>query len=362
MPPTRRASLHLDRTDQLHGVGHARPRLRERLVLHQFHACVGGAETKRAVLHRDRCHLRDALACRPATRAERGRRASGRAGPCRRPARAPDRSRPRAVRPPPRPSPATHNAFGSSLFLCGLRASRPSSASSRAVTTMNRCIVGTGHGSSRADLATPPCDEAGRGRRTVPLPAGIDPLDYSDAARTGNRRSNGAMHGKHVRARTASRHSLTLVVGGNNAVTRPACLGSAVVLIGLITLDAHFDMRDLDSGLEQRQSGSRADRDGFGRENSAGRARTSPIRAPMHATRSRPPLHGHHGRRPHATGSSRGRPGARPCRHCDTLLDCDIDVIDRSQLPGAPGARPGGISVEDFFGAVRSSRGTRGCG
>jgi arginase family enzyme len=40
--------------------------------------------------------------------------------------------------------------------------------------------------------------------------------------------------------------------------------------------------------------------------------------------------------------------------HCRALVvDCDIDVIDRSQLPGAPGARPGGMAVADFFAAVR---------
>jgi arginase family enzyme len=36
------------------------------------------------------------------------------------------------------------------------------------------------------------------------------------------------------------------------------------------------------------------------------------------------------------------------------VIDCDIDVIDRSQLPGAPGARPGGMAVGDFFRAVRT--------
>jgi arginase family enzyme len=40
--------------------------------------------------------------------------------------------------------------------------------------------------------------------------------------------------------------------------------------------------------------------------------------------------------------------------HCDALvIDCDIDVIDRSQFPAAPGARPAGMRVEDFFSAVR---------
>ena len=46
------------------------------------------------------------------------------------------------------------------------------------------------------------------------------------------------------------RHALTLLVGGNNAVTRPGVLGLGLPLdkIGLITLDAHFDMRDTTRG------------------------------------------------------------------------------------------------------------------
>ena len=40
--------------------------------------------------------------------------------------------------------------------------------------------------------------------------------------------------------------------------------------------------------------------------------------------------------------------------HCDALvIDCDIDVIDRSQFPAAPGARAGGMAVHDFYAAVR---------
>ena len=35
-------------------------------------------------------------------------------------------------------------------------------------------------------------------------------------------------------------------------------------------------------------------------------------------------------------------------------VDCDIDVIDRGQMPAAPGARPGGMAAHDFFIAVRS--------
>ena len=50
---------------------------------------------------------------------------------------------------------------------------------------------------------------------------------------------------------STSLHELTLLVGGNNAVTRPAVLGLGFPLekAGLITLDAHFDMRDTHEGL-----------------------------------------------------------------------------------------------------------------
>src|SRR5690349_21027336 len=47
-----------------------------------------------------------------------------------------------------------------------------------------------------------------------------------------------------------SDHALTIVLGGNNAVTRPVAhgLGFPLERVGLITLDAHFDMRDTDEG------------------------------------------------------------------------------------------------------------------
>ena len=45
--------------------------------------------------------------------------------------------------------------------------------------------------------------------------------------------------------------SVSSLVGGNNAVTRPGVRGLGLPLdkVGLITLDAHFDMRDTLDGL-----------------------------------------------------------------------------------------------------------------
>ena len=37
-------------------------------------------------------------------------------------------------------------------------------------------------------------------------------------------------------------------------------------------------------------------------------------------------------------------------RHVEAIMvDFDIDVIDRAQFPGAPGARPGGLPVWRFL-------------
>jgi arginase family enzyme len=159
-------------------------------------------------------------------------------------------------------------------------------------------------------------------------------------------------------AASAEAHALTLLVGGNNAVTRPAllALGSALEEVGLITLDAHFDMRDLDSGLSNGNPVRALIDDGLPGANIAqvGLAGFANSRA-MHEDAIEA------GNLVVTIGDVRrdGIGRAIDCAldhvtHCDLLVvDCDIDVIDHSQFPAAPGGRPGGMRVEDFFYAVR---------
>jgi len=48
-------------------------------------------------------------------------------------------------------------------------------------------------------------------------------------------------------------------------------------------------------------------------------------------------------------------PALERLAHVEALVvDFDIDVIDRAQLPGAPGARPGGMPVQMFFDFARN--------
>ena len=155
------------------------------------------------------------------------------------------------------------------------------------------------------------------------------------------------------------RHSLTLLVGGNNAVTRPAVLSLGMPLekVGLITLDAHFDMRATAQGLGNGNPVRALREDGLPGENIA-QIGIAPFAnsADMH----RDAGNGGHlivnisDVRAEGIDRAVGR-ALDHLRHCDAIMvDCDIDVIDRSQFPGAPGARPGGMAAHDFFIAVRS--------
>ena len=152
---------------------------------------------------------------------------------------------------------------------------------------------------------------------------------------------------------------LTILLGGNNAVTRPGfqALESVHGAAGLLTLDAHFDQRDTDCGLTNGNPIQALLEDGLD-----GRRISQIGLLPFANTR-----------RMHEKAKAAGITvcTARDCRArgtaalvaeelerlaavCDVIyVDFDIDVIDRAQLPGAPGARPGGIPVQDFFDAAR---------
>ena len=158
-------------------------------------------------------------------------------------------------------------------------------------------------------------------------------------------------------AKSATAHALTLLAGGNNAVTRPAVLAlDDIAKVGLITLDAHFDMRDLDQGLSNGNPVRALIADGLPGANIAqvGLAPFAKSRT-MHEDALAA------GNLVITIGEVRSAGMDRAIEralehvaHCDALVvDCDIDVIDHSQMPGAPGARPGGMAAHDFFHAVR---------
>ena len=157
-------------------------------------------------------------------------------------------------------------------------------------------------------------------------------------------------------------HVLTLLVGGNNAITVPAVQGldrmgtSDFERIGLITLDAHFDMRDLDDGLSNGNPVRVLINGGLPGANIAqvglaSFANSKTMHDDAVAAGNLVVTIGEVRRDGIARAIDRA---LEHVAHCDALvIDCDIDVVDRSQFPGAPGARPGGMAVHDFFHAVR---------
>jgi arginase family enzyme len=148
---------------------------------------------------------------------------------------------------------------------------------------------------------------------------------------------------------------LTVLLGGHNGVTYEALSRRAdLVSWGLLTLDAHHDVREYAAG-------------------SPGNG--SPVRALVDAG-----LPGTHVVQVGIAGFSNVRAHRRWCEEigvtirgtgavhevpdlldmlagrCDHVyVDLDIDVLDRAFAPGAPGARPGGITPRELFGAAHEA-------
>lgn len=159
-------------------------------------------------------------------------------------------------------------------------------------------------------------------------------------------------------AAAAARHPLTIVLGGNNAVTRPVvhALGPSLDRVGLITLDAHFDLRETDQGprngnpirclLEDGLSGANICQIGLAPFANTAKMYHDADEAGISVSTIDDCC---------GTGIDWIVDAAlEDLDHVDSIVvDFDIDVIDRSQCPGAPGARPGGMPVTMFFQAAR---------
>lgn len=158
-------------------------------------------------------------------------------------------------------------------------------------------------------------------------------------------------------AELATAASLVIVLGGDNAATVPGALGAwgpRIATAGLVTLDAHHDLRDgttngspvrrlLDAGL----AGARTSQLGIEplANSAAYRARadehgvtvvtrqqllSTPIEVAMTAALDR--------------AASAGGP---------VHVDLDLDVCDRSIAPGCPASVPGGLSAIELRTAAR---------
>ncbi|RDV43893.1 formimidoylglutamase [Leifsonia sp. ku-ls] len=142
---------------------------------------------------------------------------------------------------------------------------------------------------------------------------------------------------------------LTVAVGGDNSLTVPAALGAAGAALpqaGLITLDAHHDLRDGRSNgspvrelLEAGLDGRRVVQIGIADfANSAAYARRAADHGITVVTRDE--LHARPIDDVMAEALEIAGAGGGPVH-----VDLDVDVCDRSVAPGCPASVPGGLAA-----------------
>jgi arginase family enzyme len=214
----------------------------------------------------------------------------------------------------------------------------------------------------RCDLAPETVRQALRRFSTYDLCAALEldlaVHDAGDVPVQGVMPADGFLPIRDAVAACLAAHRLTILLGGNNAVTRPAAHGLGLPLekVGLITFDAHFDMRDTDRGpmngnpvrclIEDGLPGANICQIGLAPFANTKKMHDDAEAAGIGVRTIEDLLSGGI---PAAIDWALGRLG-----HVEAIMvDFDIDVIDRSQCPGAPGARPGGLPVGDFFRAAR---------
>ena len=148
-------------------------------------------------------------------------------------------------------------------------------------------------------------------------------------------------------------------VGGDNAITRPLAAGMArghLARVGLITFDAHHDVRALDSGPTNGTPVRGLIEDGLPARNI--------VQIGIHTFANSPQYRAwcdeqgiavttlHHVEDWGIDEAVR-RALHRLETHCDWVyVDFDIDVLDRAYAPACPGSRPGGLTPRQLARAA----------
>ncbi|HUG32168.1 MAG TPA: agmatinase family protein [Acidimicrobiia bacterium] len=152
---------------------------------------------------------------------------------------------------------------------------------------------------------------------------------------------------------------LTVFLGGDNAITRPlvASLSDDLSTVGLITFDAHHDVRSLESGPNNGTPVR-----GLIEEHGLPGANVVQIGIHSFANSAHYRAYCEEAEITTLTVSQVdqiGMPAAvdialsRLSASCEVIyVDVDIDVLDRAFAPACPGARPGGLTVRQLAEGV----------
>jgi formiminoglutamase len=160
-------------------------------------------------------------------------------------------------------------------------------------------------------------------------------------------------------ARDLPRSELTVFLGGDNAITRPlvSALADDLSDVGLLTFDAHHDVRTLDNGPTNGTPVR-----GLIEEN--GLPGSNVVQIGIHSFANSDAYRGYCDEAGIGvvTVEQVERAGMaavvdealQRLDHCSVIhVDVDIDVLDRAFAPACPGARPGGLTVRQLAEGVR---------
>lgn len=151
-----------------------------------------------------------------------------------------------------------------------------------------------------------------------------------------------------------------LFLGGDNAITRPLVrsLGDDLARIGVLTFDAHHDVRTLELGPSNGSPiRGLIDEDGLPGANVTqigihSFANSAPYRA--YCEENGIAIHTVADVEQRGIGPIVDEELERLVGSCDLIhVDVDVDVLDRAFAPGCPGARPGGMAVRELAEGVR---------
>lgn len=141
-----------------------------------------------------------------------------------------------------------------------------------------------------------------------------------------------------------------VILGGDNGVTRPGVHGLGLPLdrCGLLTLDAHFDLRDTDQGLHNGNPIRALLKDGMPGHNISQVGIQPFANSPDYAALAvKADISFHSADQTREVGLTKlvSQELIRLGHVADAVyVDLDVDVLDRAFSPGTPGARPGGFT------------------
>ena len=154
---------------------------------------------------------------------------------------------------------------------------------------------------------------------------------------------------KEVSAAALQNSDAAILLGGDNSITRPGCHAVGPLnKCGLLTLDAHFDLRDLDNGLTNGNPVRALLADGL--------PGSQIVQIGIQSFANSKAYHdvARHAGITVVTADQVFAQGieAAVCGALEQLahtadsiyVDLDLDVLDRSFAPATPGSRPGGLA------------------